>query len=114
MSLQQQIQREMEEEAKREKKVAAVVKKVFKNSDIRRYRETSTRKGADGVFLLDRTDLNNYIFALNEENNEHLNKCIENPDNVVIFLRNKNPHDGRKSSFGDIRNYKPGKRKFYQ
>ena len=111
--LQQQIQREMEEEAKKEKKIAAMVKKVFKTTEVRKYRKASTRKLADAVFILDRTNLNNYCFVLYEEADEHQKVCIENPNNVVIFLKNKNPHDGRKATCGEARRCDHSRRTFF-
>ena len=113
MSLQQQIEEEIQREVKIDKRIAGIVKRILKYKENNKYRIVSTRKEADAILVFIRSDLTRYNIVLNEENNEHLNS-YEHDDRIsMIFLKNKNPHDGKKATVGDIINTEPVK-KFYK
>ena len=112
MSLQQQIEEEIQREAKIDRRIETIVKRLLKYCENRKYRLVSTRKEADGVFIFNRSDLTKYTVVLNEEDNERLNSYVYNPNITMIFFKNKNPHNGRKTTLGDIRNAYQAK-KFY-
>ena len=97
----QQIQREMEEEARIEKKYKAIVKKTFKKTKIRNFHIVSSSKEADAVIILDRTNLINYKFILYNKTDGFQKLFIESPNYFKIFLKNNNPHDGKKATLGD-------------
>ena len=112
MSLQLQIEQEIQREAKIDKRIDSIVKRILKYSENRKYRIVTRRKDADAVIVFIRSDLSKYNIVLNEENNEHLNNHEHDARITMIFLKNKKPHDSKKATLGDIINVQPAK-KFY-
>ena len=105
MSLQvrRQIEEEMQREAKIDKTIESMKKRIMKNHANRRYRILPNNKGANAALVIDRSDLSRYNIVLYEENNEILDSFKNNPKFSMIFLKNKNPHDTRLTTYGDIR-----------
>ena len=111
MSL-QTIQQEMEQEAKIDKCIDGMVKRFLKQN--RKYRIVQTRNQSDAVLLFIRSNLSNYSFVLNEENNEDLDRYERDNRITTVFLKNKNPHDNKRSTFGDIKKYLPASKSNYK
>ena len=110
MSLQVQIQREMQREAKIDKTIERLLKIFLKQPGNKKYKTIPSKKGADAVLIFERLDIVKYSMFLCDENNEFLEECIENPSLVtLVFLKNKNPHDARSITYGDIRSTLPRK-----
>ena len=103
-SLQQQIQEEIQREAKIDKRIENIKKKFLKQQANRKYRVVSTRKEANAILLFDRTNLTKFDVVLNNESNEFLRWDESNPRYTRIYLKNKNPHDAKISTYGDIKN----------
>ena len=114
MSLQQQIQEEIQREAFIDKRIENIKKRFFKQPANRKYRIVSTRKEADSVLLFDRTDLTKYSMFLCGEHNEVLEMCDNEPTITKIYLKNKNPHDAKASTYGDIRRSAPKRKDSHQ
>ena len=45
--------------------------------------------------------------VLCKENNKFIDACDEEPSIAMIFLKNKNPHDAKTATYGDIQKFKP-------
>ena len=107
MSLQQRIQREIDEEARIDKRIEALKKHFLRQHANKKYRIVSTRKEADAILFFNRTNLTKYNIMLNEDINEEtkevLESCEHNPYITLVFLKNKNPHDAKLATCGDIR-----------
>ena len=104
MSL-QTIQQEMEQEAKIDKTIDGMVKRFIKQN--RKYRIVQTRQQANAILVFIRTNLSNYSFVLNEENNEDIIRYERDNRITMVFLKNKNPHDNIRSTYGDIKKCLP-------
>ena len=103
MSLQQQIQREINEEARIDKRIESFKKRLMKLHCNRKYRIIPNNKGADAMIVFNRNNLSKYNIVLYEENNETLATIENNPKYTLIFLKNKNPHDAKLSTYGDLK-----------
>ena len=103
MSLQQQIEREMQQEAKIDKYIDALVKRVLKEN--RQYRLINDRKNSDAILVFSRYDLTTYNIVLNDNKSKNLDEAIRiSNNNVKIFyLKNKNPRDSKNSTLGQIK-----------
>ena len=107
-----ELKQEMQREAEIDKKINGFVKRFLKQSQNRKYRIVSTRKEATAILIFIRSDLTRYNFVLNEEDNESLNRYESDDRITMIFLKNKNPHDSKNTTLGDIKKNAPLK-KFY-
>ena len=97
-----EIQQEMQQEAKIDKAINNIVKRLLKQNQNRKYRIVSTRKEASALLIFIRSQLSSYSFVLNEENNETLDRYEHDDRITIIFLKNKNPHDSKNATRGDI------------
>ena len=102
MSLQQQIQREIDEEARIEKRIENLKKKFFKKPQNRKFRLVESKDKAHAYLVLNRNDLSTY-HVVSKEEDKTLSKCENTPGLVVFLLRNTNPHDSKNTTNGDIR-----------
>ena len=103
MSLQQQIQREIDEEARIDKRIESMKKRILKQPGNRKYRILSTNNGADAALVFVSKNLTKYSIVLYEENNEILNGFENDSRFSMIFLKNKNPHDTKLTTYGYIK-----------
>ena len=102
MSLQQQIQREIDEEARIDRKIESFKKSFLKYKSNRKYTITPTRKDANIIIVFDRTNVSKYDIVFNDESDESLKRCETNPRYTMVCLKNKNPRDTRSNTLGDI------------
>ena len=98
MSLQQQIQREIDEEARIEK----IEKRFFRNPLNRKYRKVKSRDEAHAILVFDRHNLSKYYIIINKED-AAITNCERDPNMVLIFLKSTNPHDVTNGIIGDIK-----------
>ena len=104
MSLQQQIQREMQQEAKIDKTINNIVKRLLKLPDYKKYRIINDRKNSDAILVFNRYDLTTYNIALNDNKSKNLDEAIRISNNANFFyLKNKNSHDSKNSTLGQIK-----------
>ena len=103
MSL-QTIQQEMEQEAKIDKAIDGIINRLLKYNENRKYRIVSSRKQSDTILVFNCYNLSTYSFVLNEENNEALNEHERDSRITMVHLKNKNTHDAKRATYGDIRN----------
>ena len=68
------------------------------------------KKQSDAILVFNRYNLSTYSFVLNEENNESLNELERDSHITMVYLKNKNTHDTKRATYGDIRNTLPVKR----
>ena len=66
MSLIQQIQREIDEEARIDKKIELYKKKFLKQNSNKKYKIITTRKDADIIVVFDRTNMTTYDIVYND------------------------------------------------
>ena len=103
MSL-QAIQQEMQQEAKIDKTINNIVKRLFKLPDYKKYRIINDRKNSDAILVFNRYDLTTYNIVLNDNKSKNLDEAIRISNNAKIFyLKNKNPHDSKNSTLGQIK-----------
>ena len=98
----QQIQREMEEEARLERFIEKRKHKILKLPENRRYRLVDSKDKAHAFLVIDRNELDKYSIFANEDD-EVITKMEESSDLYVFPLRNTNPRDSKKSTAGYIR-----------
>ena len=108
MSL-QTIQQEMQQEAKIDKTINGIVNRLLKYNENKKYRIVSSKKQSDAILVFNRYNLLTYSFILNEENNEALNEYERDSRITMVYLKNKNTHDAKRATYGDIRNIVPAK-----
>ena len=108
MSL-QAIQQEMQQEAKIDKTINGIVKRLLKSNQNKKYRIVSSKKQSDAILVFNRYNLSTYSLVLNEENNESLNELERDRDITMVYLKNKNTHDAKRAIYGDIKNILPAK-----
>ena len=106
MSL-QTIQQEMQQEAKIDKTINGIVNRLLKYNENKKYRIVSSKKQSDAILVFNRYNLSTYSFVLNEENNEDIIRYERDNRITMVFLKNKNPHDAKRATYGDIRNIIP-------
>ena len=104
MSLQQQIQREIDEEARIDKKIENFKKHFLKRKANRKYIITETRKESHIIIIFDRENMARYDIFYNNEKDEQLNRCETNPRYTMLYLKNRNPRDTKSNTIGDIIN----------
>ena len=107
-----ELQREMQLEAEIDKKIEKLKKSFLKQPSNRKYRIIPTKDGADAVLLFDRSDLRTYNIVLCKDNNEFIEMCDREPTITKIYLKNKNPHDAKATTLGDIRKSAPRKKNY--
>ena len=110
MATLQQIEEEMQRENVIDKKIEKIKKIILKQPSNRKYRIIPTKDDADVVLLFDRSDLRKYSMILYKKHNEFIDACVEDQHITAIFLKNKNPHDSKASTYGDIQKTKPKKK----
>ena len=111
MSL-QQIQREIQQEGEIDKKIDSMVKRILKQKSNNKYRVVSTKKDSDVALVFVRSNLSKY-HIVSTSNNEDI-EWFENDNRItLIYLKNRNPHDSKRCTIGDIKNVAPPK-KFYE
>ena len=111
-SLNRQIEEEIQREAEIDKRIENIKKRFLKQQASKKYRIIPTKKDADAVLLFNRSDLRNYNIVLCKENNEFIEMCDNESTITTIFLKNKNPHDAKASTYGDIRKTNPKKKNY--
>ena len=102
MSLQQQIQREIDEEARIDKRIENLKKKILRRPGNRKYRFVDTKDKAHAFLVFDRAYLSKYSIISYEED-ETITKLESNPMFTIFPIRNTNPRDSRTATNGDIR-----------
>ena len=108
MSL-QAIQQEMQQEARIDKAINSIVKRFLKQKQNNKYRIVSTREECTAMLIFIRSNLSAYSFILNDDK---IDSYVSNDRITIIYLKNKNPHDSKKATIGDIKNVASVK-KFY-
>ena len=101
------IQQEMEQEAKIDKAIDGIINCLLKYNENKRYHIVSSRKQSDAILVFNRYNLSTYSFVLNEENNAALNEYERDSRITMVYLKNKNTHDAKRATYGDIRNLLP-------
>ena len=108
MSL-QTIQQEMQQEAKIDKTINGIVNRLLKYNENKKYRIVSSKKQSDAILVFNRYNLSTYSFILNEKNNEAVNEYERDRRITMVFFKNKNTHDTKRATYGDIKNIVPVK-----
>ena len=102
MSL-QTIQQEIQQEAKIDKTINRIVNRFLKYNENKKYCIVSSKRQSDAILVFNHYNLSTYSFVLNEENNEALNEYERNSHVTTVYLKNKNPHDAKRATYGDIK-----------
>ena len=79
MSLQQQIQREIDEEARIDRVIEAYKKKFLKMKCNRKYKITNNKKEANMLIIFDRTDVTKYNMVLYDEKDKGIKDAETKP-----------------------------------
>ena len=113
MSLQQQIEEEMQQEARIDIKIEGIKRRFLKQQANRKYRFVPSKKDADAMLVFNRKDLSSYSFILNKDWTEDLMLLADHGNFTIVYLKNKNPRDSKNSTLGDIKNI-ASRKKFYE
>ena len=104
MSL-QAIQQEMEQEAKIDKTIDIFVKRFLKQN--RKYYKVPKREQSDVILVFYRTDVSKYGIVLNKDSNNFIDEYERDDSVTLIYLKNKNPHDAKRTTYGDVKGIIP-------
>ena len=99
MSLQQQIQREIDENAKIDKAIEKKCKRLIKKN-YNNYYIVEKRENAHAFLVFFRKNLSIHHFCLNERN-EAVDFALSDTSVTIFFLRCNNPKDGKRVAFGE-------------
>ena len=88
-------------------RIKEFLKKFFKQNT--NFKEVPGRKGCDAILLFDKKNLQNFTIFLNDELNHDITEAVESGLLNLIFLKNTNPRDSKKATYGIIKRSKPGK-----
>ena len=77
----------------RDRRSKKFLKMFFKQNP--QFKEASERKGCHVLLLFDPMDTKKYRLQLNKDDDEDLNDYIERYPHNIVFLINRNPHDGK-------------------
>ena len=88
-------------------RIKKFLKKFFKQNP--NFKEVPVRKGCDAMLLFDKNNLQNFTIFLNDEFNPGITEAVESGVLNLIFLKNTNPHDSKKATYGVIKRSKPCK-----
>ena len=102
LTLMQQINQEIEQEAKLEKRISRIVNRFLKQPDNSKFYRVETKDKADALLVFNRDDLSKY-FIISNNDGDTLAAFERTPTIILIYLKNKNPHDRRNTTIGDIR-----------
>ena len=99
--LRQQIQNEIEREAKIDRMIEAKVKKFFKkNKQFYRVDET---KDHDAILIFSRDDLTKYQIYLKVEIKNYTDRLDQLQRVTLIYIKNKNKHDNRLHTYSFLK-----------
>ena len=98
MSLRQQIQREIDEEARIEKLIEKKRQKILKLPENRKYRFVATKDKTHAFLIIDRYDITRYSILTNEDD-----AAIARMEARPNIHKNTNPRDSLKTTAGSIR-----------
>ena len=102
-----QIQEEIDAEAKIDKAIESMVKKILKRN--KQFYRVSELNGCDAVLFYFRDDLTRYHIKLYTEGNEAFKKLHELRRMSFVYLKNKNSHNVKLHTRGFIRTSTPFK-----
>ena len=88
-------------------RIKIFLKKFFKQNT--NFKEVPGRKGCDAMLLFDKKNLQNFTIFLNDDLNKDMIEAVESGLLNIIFLKNTNPRDSKKATYGIIKHSKPGK-----
>ena len=92
----------------RDRRAEKFLKRFFKQN--KQFKEVPERKGCHSLLFFNPTDTKKYNIYLNEDNNEDQNKFVELYPHKIVFLINRNPHDGKRVAKSYIRNRTPARK----
>ena len=96
-----------EEKAKNKRIKRFLRKRFFK--DFPYFKEVPERKGCDAILMKNEEDLKNYHVFLNDDTNKEITEAQESSLFRIIFLKNTNPRDSKKTTYGFIKQTQPSK-----
>ena len=88
-------------------RIKKFLKKFFKQNT--NFKEVPGRKGCDAMLMFDKKNLQNFTIFLNDDLNKDMIEAVESGLLNIIFLKNTNPRDSKKATYGIIKHSKPGK-----
>ena len=104
LQLQRQIQEEIDREAKIDKAIDRILKRILKTPKYKHYHIINERQNADALIIFKRYDLIFYNVILNDnKKNDFIDFVITDSNFKVFYLKNKNTHDAKRATYGDIK-----------
>ena len=98
--LQRQIQEEMEREVMIVRRINNSIKRFFKM--FRQYKEVSTIDESDIVLVFDKSDIRYFNSIITDENVKNYFKSNTNPNQILVYIKNKNKHANKSSAVSNI------------
>ena len=103
MSLQQSIEREIQQEAMKDREIEVFKKKFLRKFFTKKYKLVNTRKEASIIIIYDRVNSDTLRFHVHDEKSEELNSYEEDSRYTLIYLKYKNPRDTKATAMGDVK-----------
>ena len=75
----------------------------------KQFKEVPGRKDCDAMLMFNKTNLKTFTIFLNDDLNKGMIEAVESGLLNIIFLKNTNPRDSKKATYGIIKHSKPGK-----
>ena len=90
-----------------DKRIRKFLKKFFKKNT--NFKEVPERKGCDAIMMFDKKNLQDFTIFLNDDLNKDMIETVESGLFNTNFLKNTNPRDSKKATYGIIKHSKPSK-----
>ena len=103
MSLQQQIQREIDEAAKMERFIEKKKLKILKLPQNRCYELVNSEDKADAILILNSKNFTKYTILAYKKEEEKIIELESSPNIFFFLLRNKNRRDVKRTTQGTIK-----------
>ena len=88
-----------------DKRIKKLLKKFFKKNT--NFKEVPERKGCDAIMMFSKKNLHDFTIFLNDDLNKDVIEAVESGLLNLIFLKNTNPRDSKKATYGIIKHSKP-------
>ena len=84
-----------------EKRINKFLKMFFKTE--KQFKEVPTINNCDAMLVFNKNDLKSYHIVVITETKKYTDFPTEDDSYKVVFLKNTNPHDSRKTTHGHVR-----------
>ena len=101
--LRQQIQNEIEREAKIDRMIEAKTKKFLKRN--KQFYQVDETKSYDAILIFSRNDLTKYEIYLKVDTENCRDRLEILPKATLVYIKNKNKHDNRLHTYSFLKDF---------